>query len=346
MKLSVRLLLAALIVAVLAIAFIYSGIYNIGADDPHYRLVHSLLEVTRERSIEARSDEISVPDLNDKTRIRSGAGNYDAMCTGCHLAPGMPPTELSKGLYPPPPNLAKRAAQNPAEDFWVIKHGIKATAMPAWGKSMEDEYIWGMVAFLRSLPQLNAEQYRATVATSGGHSHGGGETGEPEHHDEHDEESSEPSHAARPEPEMHPHADGKQHLHDTSATGSPEAAAKALHAALSSGDAAQVQALLDPEVLILESGGAERSRAEYAAHHLQADVEFLRHAKYVVQRQTGDRLGDMAWVATESSIDGESNGQSVKLTSAETLVLRKSTDGWKVIHVHWSSRPRQDKHTH
>jgi len=346
MKLSVRLLLAVLILVVFAIAFIYSGIYNIGADDPHYRLVHSTLEVVRERSIETRSDEIKVPDLDDAMRIRSGAGNYHAMCTGCHLTPGMPPTELSKGLYPSPPNLLERDAPNPAEDFWVIKHGIKATAMPAWGKSMEDEYIWGMVAFLRKLPQMDAEQYEAAVATSGGHSHGGGETGKPEPPDEHGEGADEHPHAAMSEPEMHTHADGKQHLHDAPAAGSPEAAAKALHAALSSGNAAQVQFLLDPQVLILESGGAERSRAEYAAHHLQADMEFLKHAKYVVQRQTGDRLGDMAWVSTESSIDGESKGQSIKLASAETLVLRKSANGWKVVHVHWSSRPRQNGHTH
>jgi len=79
------------------------------------------------------------------------------MCIGCHLAPGVAETELSQSLYPAPPNLAKIGVDgNPSAAFWVIKHGIKATGMPAWGKSMGDEYIWGMVAFLNQLPTMDA----------------------------------------------------------------------------------------------------------------------------------------------------------------------------------------------
>lgn len=163
-------------VAVLAVAgFIWSGLYNVGADDQHTRPVYLLMEALRERSIEARAKKLQVPDLKDPTRIAQGAGNYNAMCTGCHLTPGAADTELSKGLYPAPPNLTKRAVEA-AEAFWVIKHGIKASGMPAWGKSMDDAYIWNMVAFLQELPKLDAARYKALVARSGGHSHGGGET--------------------------------------------------------------------------------------------------------------------------------------------------------------------------
>ena len=163
-------------VAVLAVAgFVWSGIYNIGADDQHTRPVYALMETMRERSIEARAGKLKVPDLTDPARITQGAGNYNAMCMGCHLAPGMDATEMSKGLYPAPPNLTKETVEA-AEAFWVIKHGIKASGMPAWGKSMDDEYIWNMAAFLQELPKLNAAQYQAMVDSSGGHSHGGGET--------------------------------------------------------------------------------------------------------------------------------------------------------------------------
>lgn len=177
-------------VAVLALAcllavgiFVWSGIYNIGADDAHTKPVYSVLQTLRERSIIARADELQPPDLKDPARIRQGAGNYNAMCTGCHLGPGMAATELSNGLYPSPPNLSKADVGSPAHHFWVIKHGIKASGMPAWGKSMNDEYIWNMVAFLQELPKLDAEQYQTMVASSGGHSHGGGET-EPHGHAE------------------------------------------------------------------------------------------------------------------------------------------------------------------
>ena len=186
--------------------FVWSGIYNIGADDMHTRPVYSLLQTMRMQSINRYASDIAVPDLTDAALIRQGAGNYDSMCTGCHLAPGMEGTKLSRGLYPAPPNLATAGTGNPAHHFWVIKHGIKASGMPAWGKSMEDKYIWGMVAFIQQLPKLDAEGYRAMVASSGGHSHGGGETAEHHHDDEAEDAHHEHSDA---EGEAHEHADGE-----------------------------------------------------------------------------------------------------------------------------------------
>ena len=162
---------------------VYFGLINVGADDPHTGPVHAFLDTARNRSVEVRAKDIEVPDLNNEAQIRAGAGNYDSMCVGCHLSPGSAQTELSEGLYPAPPNLAKAGIyDNPAKTFWIIKHGIKATGMPAWGKSMDDQYIWGMVAFLKQLPNLNAGQYRDMVAASGGHQHGGGETDVGNHH--------------------------------------------------------------------------------------------------------------------------------------------------------------------
>jgi mono/diheme cytochrome c family protein len=169
-------------VAVAAVAgFIWSGFYNVAADDPHTAPVYRLLETMRKRSIHARASRLEVPaDLMARERIVQGSGNYNAMCMGCHLAPGMDGTEMSRGLYPAPPDLSRTAVEA-AEAFWVIKHGIKASGMPAWGESMDDEYIWNMVAFLQELPRLDAAQYQALVAGSGGHDHGGGET-EPHAH--------------------------------------------------------------------------------------------------------------------------------------------------------------------
>ena len=216
--------------------FIWFGIYNIGADDAHTRPVYTLLRTIQQRSIASRASSIEVPDLSDPALIRQGAGNYDSMCTGCHLAPGMEDTELSKGLYPAPPAFAKTAVGNAAHHFWVIKHGIKASGMPAWGKSMEDQYIWGMVAFVQELPALDADEYQALVASSGGHSHGGGES-EPhghadgmsedhhsddhhseDHHDMPDMDAGEiagqaPDKAVAKEGVMHTHADGTREMH-------------------------------------------------------------------------------------------------------------------------------------
>lgn len=194
---------------VLSAAFIWSGLYNIGADDQHTRPVYALLQVMRDRSITVRASKLHPPpNLDDAAMIRQGAGNYAAMCAGCHLAPGMAATELSQGLYPAPPALAKLTVGDPAHRFWVIKLGIKASGMPAWGNSMRDEYIWGIVAFLQQLPTLDAEGYEQLVASSGGHSHGGGETWPHGIVD-----AADPTVESRPAPLPEPADDGHEHEH-------------------------------------------------------------------------------------------------------------------------------------
>lgn len=175
------------LVAAGAGAFIWSGAYNIAADEPHWQLTENTLETLRERSIETRLAGIAVPDLGDESRIRAGAGNYDAMCAECHLEPGEDRSELSAGLYPAPPDLVREGVDDPAEAFWIIKHGIKMTGMPAWGKSMDDESIWGMVAFLKQMPRMTEASYDALVESSGGHHHGPGE--EESHADDQHHES-------------------------------------------------------------------------------------------------------------------------------------------------------------
>ena len=147
--------------------FIYAGIYNIGADEPHSKLVYNTLDQMRERAIKHHAREIVPPaDLNDPKRIAAGAGLYSEMCTSCHLGPGLEKSELSQGLYPPAPELARGTKHNPAETFWIIKHGVKLSAMPAWGKTHSDELIWNMVAFTRTLPKLSPEQFKAELANA------------------------------------------------------------------------------------------------------------------------------------------------------------------------------------
>lgn len=142
----------ALAASLAVFATIWSGVYDVAADDPHTRPVHALLETVRDRSIDRRAAAIPVPaDLDDAARVTQGAGNYAAMCATCHLAPGSGPTELSAGLSPAPPDLTQVAVE-PARAFWVITHGIKASGMPAWGRSMDAAYVWNLVAFLQRLP--------------------------------------------------------------------------------------------------------------------------------------------------------------------------------------------------
>ena len=153
------------VAAVLAVAavtsglFIVSGIYDIGADDHHTAVVSFALGTLRDRSIAVRAASLEAPVLDDAGRIAAGARTYAALCAGCHLVPGRSRSDLSRGLYPHPPNLAQQAPPEARRAFWVIKHGIKMSAMPAWGRTLADPAIWDTVAFVRALPPMSQEEY-------------------------------------------------------------------------------------------------------------------------------------------------------------------------------------------
>ena len=152
-------------------AVVSSGVVNVGADQEHNPMMYSFLETARNRSIENASKDIVVPDLKKVDMISSGGADYKDMCAGCHLSPGVAKTDFSESLYPKPPNFTKadivkryQTEDGAKQGFWAIKHGIMASGMPAWGASHDDDRMWAMVAFIRSLPELDEAQY--TILTT------------------------------------------------------------------------------------------------------------------------------------------------------------------------------------
>ena len=114
--------------------------------------------------------------------------------------------------------------------------------------------------------------------------------------------------------------------------------------ALSAGNLDLAGAELDPNVLILESGGAERSRDEYLGGHAKHDAEFLQTAHITLKRRSATAVGELAWVGSESEIHTTKDGKPLGITSTETAVLKKTAAGWKILHLHWSSRRLSDAH--
>ena len=111
----------------------------------------------------------------------------------------------------------------------------------------------------------------------------------------------------------------------------------AFHAALHRGDTRAAAALLADNALIFESGGAERSKAEYAGHHLPADAAFSQAVSSTVTRRAGNSDGTIAWIASEGRMSGTYKGKPLDEVTTETMVLRRVGDGWKIVHIHWSS---------
>jgi hypothetical protein len=111
----------------------------------------------------------------------------------------------------------------------------------------------------------------------------------------------------------------------------------AFHAALKSGNSAAATALLADQALIFESGGVERSKAEYVKSHLLADIEFSKLVPLEIIRRHGVADNGWAWVATEGRMRGSWKGKPVDRLSTETMLLHADEGSWKIVHVHWSS---------
>ncbi len=124
-------------------------------------------------------------------------------------------------------------------------------------------------------------------------------------------------------------------------TQAPVAVVERFGQALAAGDMKTVETLLDPEVLILETGGAERSRDEYLGHHAISDAKFLKGTHSEIKRRTARIDGGLAWVGTESELHASKDGKPMTLLNTETMVLKNTPAGWQIVHIHWSSRPKK-----
>ena len=117
----------------------------------------------------------------------------------------------------------------------------------------------------------------------------------------------------------------------------PAAVVDSFHAALRRGDTKAALGFLAGNALIFESGGVERGKAEYASHHLAADAAFSQAVPSTITRRAGEAAGNVAWIATEGRTIGTYKGKALDRRTVETMVLRRTGAGWKIVHIHWSS---------
>lgn len=185
----IRYLILFLILAVAAVGiWIYSGVYDVSADQEPSKIEDWVMETIRHRSIERRIEGITPPALDDAAMVQRGFELFRVHCVTCHGAPGVWPDDLAMGLYPVPPSLDLPEIQDEesAELFWIIQNGIKFTGMPAFGPMNSEEDLWSLVAFIRTLPELSPQEFEAMgrpqappAEGAEGGSEQGGEAGSP-----------------------------------------------------------------------------------------------------------------------------------------------------------------------
>lgn len=156
------LTLALLAIGALVIGLLVfvSGIVPLKASSRHWAITKWFLETGMHRSVATHSLGISAPSLDDPDFVLKGATHYEIGCRPCHGSPGLTQPRIARAMTPPPPYLAPVIKKwKPEELFYIVKHGIKFTGMPAWPALPRDDEVWAMVAFLEKLPALDEPAY-------------------------------------------------------------------------------------------------------------------------------------------------------------------------------------------
>jgi mono/diheme cytochrome c family protein len=164
------------VMVVAGVGGLYTGVYNVAADEDDTAFEKWVLSAAMTNSVKAHTGSITPPSgFGDQHQVGHGFRLYEEMCVQCHGAPGKKPGEVGLGLRPEPSELSKAVRRwNTVELFWILKHGIKATGMPAFGKTHTEEQLWNLVAFVKTIPDLSPEQYKALDESTGpahGHDH-------------------------------------------------------------------------------------------------------------------------------------------------------------------------------
>lgn len=308
-------------------AYAWFGFYNVAVGTGHNPVTEWSLEMFRERSIEAHAAELNVPDdLASEARVQAGAGHYNDMCAGCHGFPGREPANVWE---PAPPALYNHA-EEPAEAFWIIRNGIKMTAMPNHlDHSAAD--IWDIVAFLQVLPSLSPEQYQAVTATAE-HSHANGT----DHEHEESGSDSEGGEVEGAENTQGKDTAGSGHSHAPPTT--PVATVEAFHHALVEGNSEAALALLHEQATLLEGGNLE-TKQEYAAGHMAGDMAFLAQVDTELLSRDEQTSAGQSVVTSQASMTGTVDGEAVDVVVTGVATLVKTDAGWLITQMSWTSEP-------
>ncbi|MGQ0764413.1 MAG: c-type cytochrome [Gemmatimonadota bacterium] len=152
------------LLAVAGLLVAATGVVPLKASSGHWAITERLLQFGKRRSVETNARGIEVPPLDDPGLVMQGAGHFDVGCSPCHGSPGLWAPRIPLSMTPNPPPLDRAREQwRTRELFYMTKHGLKFTGMPAWPAQERDDEVWAIVAFMLKLGDLDPASYAELV---------------------------------------------------------------------------------------------------------------------------------------------------------------------------------------
>ena len=139
---------------------IETGAFDVRASTPHSAPVAWATHTTMIHAARRGAAAVAPPTRFTAAEVQAGLRDYNTNCVSCHGGAAVARAPWASGMTPSPPFLLYAARQwTPSELYWIIKHGVKMTGMPAWNTTRSDGQIWDLVAFLEALPDLSPTAY-------------------------------------------------------------------------------------------------------------------------------------------------------------------------------------------
>jgi mono/diheme cytochrome c family protein len=155
------------LVLVLGLVFALMGFVNMRADNPPSKMESTLAGHAMDASVARAAPKLANPVAADEASLVAGARLYRDHCTMCHGDPAHPKSPLADSLNPPPPQFMDDMADMPEnQNFYILEHGIRWTAMPGWKNVLTVQQIWQTVTFLshmNDLPPAAKQVFTETV---------------------------------------------------------------------------------------------------------------------------------------------------------------------------------------
>lgn len=143
---------------------VHTGRLPIAATTPP-DLVDRIAMTAKFEAVRRGGNGLQVTLPTDAASLAEGREHYVENCLPCHGAPGVKRAEFAQGMNPTPPDIdGALQTYTDAQLFWVIKNGIRATGMPAFGVNHKDDEIAAIAAFVRHTPKLSPDERKALAA--------------------------------------------------------------------------------------------------------------------------------------------------------------------------------------
>ena len=148
-------ILTMFLILAVGLVFVLLGFVNMRADNPPSHLEAVIAGRASDASVARAATKVANPVAADETNLVAGARLYREHCTLCHGDPSVPKAPLSDSLNPPAPQFMDDKADMPEhQNFFILQHGIRWTAMPGWKNVLSDQQLWQLVTFLSHMSEL------------------------------------------------------------------------------------------------------------------------------------------------------------------------------------------------